>query len=950
VLLKRSLGFFCCLFLFLFWGFSQNYADSALALYEQIDTEALPENEQVLLDTSRKYFSPNTVDSLVVGAIKHVGSYSNHEAVQPLFNALFGRIADQYFEKATTEKDRRKWRDKKASFHLSKAIFCYDHGDFKCATDNIYDAIDVWEEIADTSQFITGYLIVSSWYMSDQVYAKSDSIIARAQAIATATGDSGAITNVLFYSGVNEQLQRKYEQAIHTFNSVLPWFMRYAHPIQQVNVLERIAQAYTSQQKYDEASIYFERALAIAKGLDDFRLLSSLYTTGGDIYFAKEEWKKAEDFGLLSLQLTQTYKSPYLQYQATDFLHKVYRQGGRYREALEMQTKAIRLQDSIRSEDNRRALLDKEYAYRYEKQITIDSLRFQAQITLEQADKRRRTYFSWFLLGITILLAVFGYLLWNRYQLTQKQKQALDKANEELKALDETKSRFFTNISHELKTPLTVISGIASMIEQPEQKELISRNSNNLLNLVNQILDLRKLEANKLAFNMKRGDILPYLKYLMESFESYAESKSISLSFYTEWDEFVMDYDADRISSMVSNLLSNAIKFTPTGGKVSLSVSGSDYGVQNGDSPNPKSQSPGSLTITVSDTGIGIPPEKLPHIFDRFYQVDDSSTRENEGTGIGLTFTHDLVQAFGGTIEVESNVNQGSTFTLILPVTRSAPLEEVSYPIAGKSTAAAKPLAMDVGRTESPYTLLIVEDNEDVMQYLQLSLAPSYQLLLAKDGQEGIAMALEHVPDIIISDVMMPRKDGFELCQTLKEDDRASHIPIILLTAKSDAESRISGLQRGADAYLPKPFDQRELLIRLENLIRLRQHMQIRYQKDSPPTPSKDAAVQKEDAFIQKIKKMILEHLDDPELNTSTFTEMVGLSRSQLHKKIKALTGLSTSHFIRLVRLQEARKMLNESDMQIAEIAYACGFSSPTYFSKVFSEAYNKTPQMYRKG
>ncbi|MEZ4687335.1 MAG: ATP-binding protein [Bacteroidia bacterium] len=438
---------------------------------------------------------------------------------------------------------------------------------------------------------------------------------------------------------------------------------------------------------------------------------------------------------------------------------------------------------------------------------------------------------------------------------------------------------------------------------------------------------------------MQQGNTIPYLKYLLESFQSYAESKSIDLEFQCETDDLFMDFDADRINSIVTNLISNAIKFTPEGGKVALFCR---------NETGEKEQ----LVVEVRDNGLGIPKDKLGNIFDRFYQVDDSNTRPGEGTGIGLTLTHDLVESFGGAISVESEDGNGSLFRVSLPVTRQAPLRQ------------AIPSRIDRQREEggtvmlhpeedgpvgtAPYRLLIVEDNADVVQYLRTCLSESYQLLIAKDGQEGIDMAIAEVPDIILSDVMMPNKDGFELCQTLKDDDRTSHIPIVLLTAKSDMESRISGLEHGADAYLPKPFERKELLVQLESLIRLRQRLQARYQGLELEVPE-NTSIQKEDAFIQKLRSLIHERLDDPELNVATLCELAGMSRSQLHNKVKALTGLSSSRFLRQVRLLEAKKLLRDTDLHISEVAYLCGFNDPAYFSRMFVDEFELTPSAFRK-
>jgi len=517
----------------------------------------------------------------------------------------------------------------------------------------------------------------------------------------------------------------------------------------------------------------------------------------------------------------------------------------------------------------------------------------------------------------------------------------LAERNKQLQELDELKSRFFTNIAHELRTPLTIISGMANqMQENPEQwsdkgLKMILRNSDSLLNLVNQILDLRKLESGNLQLQLVQGDIIQYLNYIIESFQSLAESKDIQLHFLADEAKLLMDYDPEKFMRIVSNLLSNAIKYTPGGGNVYVQIS------QNDD----------QLQIKVKDTGIGIPADKLPNIFDRFYQVDDSATRQGEGTGIGLALTKELVKLMAGDIQVQSVPEHGSTFTVTLPIRKEAQLE---MEIVTEAQSFAPPTLersdvishLEVSDSELP-SLLIVEDNPDVVEYLRVCLEGLYHLEVANDGQTGIDKALEMVPDIIISDVMMPEKDGFELCQTLKTDERTSHIPIILLTAKADDESRISGLQRGADAYLPKPFNKQELIIRLEKLLELRKLLQERY--GGMDFVTKNSTTPQEDEFILKVRKAVEDNLDDEDFGVMQLCRAVNLSRAQLHNKIKALTGRSTSNYIRTIRLHHARELLHNPNLNISQVAYEVGFRDPKYFSKTFAEEFGKLPNEIKK-
>jgi signal transduction histidine kinase/CheY-like chemotaxis protein len=557
----------------------------------------------------------------------------------------------------------------------------------------------------------------------------------------------------------------------------------------------------------------------------------------------------------------------------------------------------------------------------------------------------------------------------------RKDKELIEKQAAKLQEMDALKSRFFTNISHEFRTPLTVISGMAAQVKADPGNwfargmELIQRNSNQLLALINQILDLRKLESGALQVHLIRGNIIAYLDYIADAFAGMAQSKGLRIHVLPAVPALDMDYDPDKVLHILSNLLSNAIKYTPAPGDIYLQIDHrSDAGGE-------------QLVIQVRDTGPGIPSQALPHIFDRFYQADPdhypSGEQKPQGTGVGLTLTRELVVLLGGSIHADSVAGAGSTFTVSLPLTRNAPAQETSFvrqvPEAGAPVLAGfapvvapalnpvpepAPVALVPTEVAEQASLLIVEDNPDVRLYLHACLEPHYDLLMAENGQEGIELAIERTPDLIVSDVMMPVKDGFTLCDTLKNDERTSHIPIILLTARADFESRIKGLRKGADDYLSKPFEQEELLVRLEQLLTLRKKLQERYRNlyvaenlgvlPAEP-PLEPEAVELEDAFIQKTRQFILDHIAEEDLGVLQLQRALALSRTQLHNKIKALTGLSTTALIRSIRMHKARELLLTTDLNVSEVGYEVGISNPAYFSRLYSEVFGEAPRDTRK-
>jgi len=560
--------------------------------------------------------------------------------------------------------------------------------------------------------------------------------------------------------------------------------------------------------------------------------------------------------------------------------------------------------------------------------------------------------------SITLTCFIVSNQLFNAFVKERHNEQLLEEKNEflrqqkkKIEELDLSKSTLYTNITHEFRTPLTVILGMVGKIPRyfkdrnsfrhQEALLLIKRNGGQLLNLVNQLLDLSKLESKAMPLEIEQGNIIDYIKYLFESFQSFADTKHIRMHFSRETDSFLMDYDKNIIQKILSNLLANAIKFTPAEGLISLHIS---------------TQETGQLLIRVQDSGIGIPADKLPFIFDRFYQATTASEQVEIGSGIGLALTKELVTLLNGHIEVSSIEGEGTIFKVSLPVTRKAaiskkPMATIENGLFLETNKSFETMTGNASKEASleQAQILIVEDNPDVQFYLQTCLEDHYQLLFAKDGQEGINLAIEKIPDVIISDVMMPKKDGLELCDTLKKDTKTSHIPIILLTAKASINHRIEGLKKGADAYLAKPFQPEELEIRLQKLIELRRTLQSRYASGEIVESDANPAYQLEDAFVKQVRTLILENLDNPAFNTEALAKSLFLSRQQVHRKLTALTNLSASRFIRSIRLQEAKKLLQTTEKSITEIAFDVGFKEVSYFSRSFTETFGKPPSFLRK-
>lgn len=582
-----------------------------------------------------------------------------------------------------------------------------------------------------------------------------------------------------------------------------------------------------------------------------------------------------------------------------------------------------------------------------------------------------------------------------------EQRNQLMRQSEKLQELDRLKSRFFANISHEFRTPLTLLLGMLDKFDRkgPGKKfgdnvKIMQRNASRLLQLINQLLDLSKLEAGGMQLQVTRGDIVLFIRRLVLSFTSLCEEKNISLRFNGQavgednaHIAIKAYYDSDKLEKIFYNLLSNAFKFTPSNGIVDVHVAieqaddemenegieNNGAAGENNGSGTPENTSDTYVAVRVKNTGVGIPADKLPHVFDRFFQGDDVNTRRYEGSGIGLALVKELVTLHGGNVTADSESDGWTTFAVRLPLSRKAFRDEDFAPEAEteetakltetarlslvtekavlnngsdrNDTAAVPPDASGDDAT----MVLIVEDHRDLRDFIREQLAEKYTVVEAADGAEGLEKAVELIPDLVISDIMMPKMDGYALCAALKKNDKTNHIPVILLTAKAASGHKIAGLEKGADDYLIKPFNPEELNVRVRNLIKIRQQMRDKFSSEIMLKPADVTVKSVNQEFLEKLLAIIEAHIEDEAFSVAAFADNAGLSRVQLHRKLRALTGQSPSEFIRAFRLERAANLLKNDAGNIAEIAYMVGFNSQAYFTRCFQEKFGCTPSEYRK-
>ena len=588
--------------------------------------------------------------------------------------------------------------------------------------------------------------------------------------------------------------------------------------------------------------------------------------------------------------------------------------------------------------------------------------------------KTNWAYFAYLFVIISIIFSL------RRYDLKrQRLKHELEVEHlytEKLREVDRLKSRFFANISHEFRTPLTLLLGPISRLlgkisdrEDVKDLQVMHKNAKRLQKLINELLDLSQIEEGKLKLHVQETDIVHFINRIVQTFESQAEIKNIKLKLKTELIAQPVFMDTAKMENVFYNLLSNAFKFTPQGGviEVTISLPGiSKIGVtkqsqdeiattairQSRDDNNSKD----CIQITVSNTGSVIPSEKINHIFDRFYQVDDSFTREYEGSGIGLALTNELIKLHHGAIEVESNSESGTIFTITLPLGK----QHFAVDEINKETIIAEndtemniiQVPVDIDEeydAEHSKKLLIVEDNEDMRGYIKSCFKSDYFIIEAQDGFSGFDKSVNELPDLIISDVMMPKMDGFQLCEKIKSDERTSHIPVILLTARAEMKDKINGLDTGADDYVVKPFEVMELQARVRNLILQRQKLQQQFKKNEEYLTNELALTSQDEKFLNKAIKIIENKMSDTSFDVETFVNEIGISRAHLYHKFKTITGQSVKDFVRTIRLKRSLQMLKNNTGNISEIAYEVGFSNPAYFSKCFREQFGYSPSQYSR-
>lgn len=787
-------------------------------------------------------------------------------------------------------------------------------GDLDQATESIMLAIEILESTDRLHSLANAYLALGDILRQDDQLGQSMEYNRLAlQKYKEANFEEGVIGMTNNISLIYSE-EGQYDSSIFYLKKLLTEHDLDNHLELKGIVLNNLGKDYRKLEKYDSAIKFTKLALEVlmqTKSDYDLALaqtnLADAYLKSGQINSGLEAIQKS--YGIIKNSDNRREKS-----RATLIYSQLLEATGKYKEAIDYLRKHMVLEDSLYSNQKTKDIAELEKKYNLDKKE-------QEIITLTQekeiADLRKNL-----LGGVIAFIVVAGIFLFSYlHQRNRKNRLLLQKEKE----VDETKSRFFANISHEFRTPLTLILGpieeIKSKVSDSQillYLDLMKKNAHRLLTQVNQLLDLSKLDSGVMQLNPEKDDIVRFVRQVTMLFESLAQSRNIELTFQSSADSIIANFDKESIEKIVTNLLSNALKFTDGSGSVMVEVSEFNEQIQ----------------IQVSDSGRGIMAEDKERIFERYYHTESDIQRSS---GIGLALVKELVDAQGGSIHLESEKDKGSKFTVTLKKElKSIPVSQAQSPDQEET---------DTMQNDSTQKrVLIIEDNEDVRTFVRESLSRDLEILETASGEEGISKAMAEMPDLIITDIMMGEMDGYEVLKTLKSDEKTSHIPVIMLTAKSDKGSKLKGLDYHADDFIVKPFDKKELLSRIQNLIQSRERLKEKFSIDLTLKPKELNISSIDQVFIEKLLVIVEENMGNSEFSVEDMAHEVGMSRSQLHRKLQAIIGQPPNKFIRNMRLQRASELLKSKAGTVSEIAYMTGFTSPNYFSKCFHDQYGHAP------
>ena len=824
---------------------------------------------------------------------------------------------------------------------------------FEKSLEYAQQSLKIFEEIEYKKGLMDSFMLLGLTYSNLNDTTKAFGYWDKSLQLAKEIKSNEGLARVHNVLGVNALRVQKYDKALAHYFEAMQYLRKDDKIPLKVVVLANIAAAYITKDKLDEALAFLNQSLELGNKQQNYSGLSRTYMTFGDLYKRKKEFVKAEASYTMGQKLAIQVGDKRVLQGILISMIDLKQQTGKDKEAHAYQMRYSRVRDSIFNAEKAQQIAELELRYETQKK----------EHTIELLEREQQAQSVWrnaLIAGVGIVsigaLVIF-FLQRSRTRKADELLKVQQQLNTKLNEVNRLNSRFFANVSHELRTPLSLILAPLEEIQKnkqltAEEKDmllLMRRNANRLLDLVNQLLDLSKLEAGKMGLKVRAGQAEPFLTIISSPFDSWAQLKHIQFSKNIHLNNEIIWFDQDKIEKIITNLLSNAFKFTPAQGSVKFMASINERNTKR------------MLSLTVSDTGPGISEDEQEMIFSPFYQTMRSNPEGQLGTGIGLSLVKELIKLYGGTISMQSKVGTGTTFMVELPIEKNAFMPwHVQDADADQSLQKnlIKP-AKEYWETEDLLeqeseaelngkdTVLVVEDNADLRTFITTVLKNSYSVITAANGEEALDLSKKFVPNLVLSDLMMPKMDGIQLTSKLKNDECTSHIPVILLTAKNESDTRLKGLKTGADDYLTKPFSTEELLVRITNLIEQRKLLTQKFRERIlvPNTPIEESSL--EDKFLHKVRTVVEQNLGDYLFTVERLADEMNLSRTQLLRKLRALTSLTPNEFIKDMRLKRAGDMIRQRVDTITQIGYAVGFNDQSYFTKCFKKHYGVTPTEY---
>jgi signal transduction histidine kinase/DNA-binding response OmpR family regulator len=858
-------------------------------------------------------------------------------------------LSRKYAESALKISELINYKKGIANSSFSLATNFYDNGDGEKSMQYVLTALKIYQELNLPRGQNSSYLLIGRNYMRSLHLEKAMNYFRRSLRVNEISGDSDRMATDYNYIAAIHTRQKRFDSALFYDKEYLKINERRGYREGTLLGYNNVGAGYGRLGNTSLAFEYLFKALAIADELGNKNRMALVKQTLGETYARINQYKQAKMYLEASLKIATELKNERIKEELFFDLKELESTNHNYLAAVQYADSLLSVKDSLYNSERFKKIAELETYYETEKK--------EQTIRLLEQEKSIQTLWRNILVGGVVLILVVSYIIFrllvSRAGRTKELLSVQHEMNDKLKEIDKLKSQFFANISHEFRTPLTlVLAPLEELLKKKsldqdgeERLSLIKRNANRLLELVNQLLDLSKLEAGKMDLYVRPGNVEPFLKAVVGSFDTWAQIKEIQFIKNFELKGEALWYDQDKLEKMVTNLLANAFKFTPPNGTVTFAVSLDEK------------SSISMLHICVSDTGKGIAEKEQEKVFLPFYQTHQRTESHHGGTGLGLSLVKELARLYNGEINLQSTLGAGTTICIDLPASKDAFRKDQIHQLMDEeltSYAATAGNFQHDNEIESERendvlltgkdSIIIAEDNSDLRNFMVSVLNDKYIVLTAEDGEVALRLALQTVPSLVLTDLMMPTMDGMQLTAKLKADERTSHIPVVLLTAKSEQNSKLAGLKTGADDYLTKPFSTEELFIRINNLIEQRKHLAEKFRERILVPSTVLADISLDDKFLRRIREIVELNMVDPSFTVERMADEAHLSRTQLLRKLKALTGISPNDFIKDLRLKRAAEMILQRADTITQIGYAVGFNDQSYFTKCFKKHFRVTP------